>query len=323
MMLACAPPPMAPVSCVGCSGGVVVLLRGAWKIPKYSATLPTSNARGWAPTASGEDASYREPALGDGIQRRQCTRPRDQSGEWKVARVRAARSPAAVRHASDADRHRAGVGKTPGEDVRDWSRGEDARAFSPGGSEIRRLRDLTSKSRAWVRACASASGPPHGPTPHRLGTGSFSRLLNAEKILDFFFTRPHWPRQGFKKKPALYGFGTPPAGRYFGRNRGTKNIQRPGKEIRFSPEISAIVPRAARAEGEPGSVYFRSWLATTATDRESRASRVHDPPLAQRTRFPRSARRSDPLRRAIRWTTRRTRLSAPSARGRRATPHRG
>ena len=160
---------------------------------------------------------------------------RDQSGEWKVARVRAARSPAAVRHASDADRHRAGVGKTPGEDVRDWSRGEDARAFSPGGSEIRRLRDLTSKSLAWVRACASASGPPHGPTPHRLGTGSFSRLLNAEKILDFFFTRPHWPRQGLKKKPALYGFSTPPAGRYFGRNRGTKNIQRPGKEIRFSP----------------------------------------------------------------------------------------
>ena len=165
--------------------------------------------------------------------------------------------------------------------------------------------------------------------------GKFLTVVERENILDFLFTRPHWPRRG---QPALYyGFGTR-ALRSFGSARsqladileetqtqpgGTKSIQRPGKEIRFSPEISAIVPRAARAEGEPGSVYFRSWLATTATDRESRASRVHEPPLAQRTRFPRSARRSDPIRRAIRWRTRRTRLSAPSARGRRATPHRG
>lgn len=109
-------------------------------------------------------------------------------------------------------RARLGVEKTPGEDVRDWSRGKDARAFSPGGSEIRRLRDLTSKSRACVRACASASGPPHGPTPHALATGSFSRLLNATKI---FSTRdPHWPRRGFYPRftdsapRALQSFGS-------------------------------------------------------------------------------------------------------------------
>ena len=89
-----------------------------------------------------------------------------------------------------------------------------------------------------------------------------------------------------------------------------------------SAEISAIsCHERKRRAGERRSVFVRSWLSST--DRESRASRVHDPPLAQRTRFPRSARRSDPIRRAIRWRTRRTRLSAPSARGRRATPHRG
>ena len=227
-------------------------------------------------------------------------------------------------------RARLGVEKTPGEDVRDWSRGKDARAFSPGGSEIRRLRDLTSKPRACVRACASASGPPHGPTPHALATGSFSRLLNATKI---FSTRdPHWPRRGFYPR---FTDSAPRALQSFGSARSqladileeTRQEQKAynGQEKKSAflhAEISAIsCHERKRRAGERRSVFVRSWLSST--DRESRASRVHDPPLAQRTRFPRSARRSDPIRRAIRWRTRRTRLSAPSARGRQATPHRG
>ena len=170
--------------------------------------------------------------------------------------------------------------------------------------------------------------------------GKFLTVVERRKDFRFFFHSSPLAAAGLEKKTralrirhprfAKSWIGTVPAGRYFGNPGGTKNIQRPGKEIRFSPrgEKRDLRDRATSctsglAEGEPGSVYFRSWLATTATDRESRASRVHDPPLAQRTRFPRSARRSDPLRRAIRWTTRRTRLSAPSARGRRATPHHG
>jgi len=176
-------------------------------------------------------------------------------------RARRRRSGTRLTRTARIGRARLGVEKTPGEDVRDWSRGKDARAFSPGGSEIRRLRDLTSKSRACVRACASASGPPHGPTPHALATGSFSRLLNATKI---FSTRdPHWPRRGFyprftdsaPRALAKFWIGTVTAGRYFGRNpAGTKGIQRPGKEIRISPrrDLRDIVPRA-EAEGRSES----------------------------------------------------------------------
>ena len=211
--------------------------------------------------------------------------------------------------------------KTPGEDVRDWSRGEDARAFSPGGSEIRRLRDLTSKSRAWVRACASASGPPHGPTPHAPAR-EVSRGCWVERSRKRFF------HSGSPlAAAAVLGFLTralrirhPNSWQIFWKKPKTKKAYN-GREKK-SAEISAIsCHERKRRAGERRSVFVRSWLSST--DRESRASRVHDPPLAQRTRFPRSARRSDPIRRAIRWRTRRTRLSAPSARGRRATPHRG
>ena len=206
--------------------------------------------------------------------------------------------------------------KTPGEDVRDWSRGEDARAFSPGGSEIRRLRDLTSKSRAWVRACASASGtarPRHGKFLAVVGlNGAEKRFFHSGSPL---------------AAAAVLGFLTralrirhPNSWQIFWKKPKTKKAYN-GREKK-SAEISAIsCHERKRRAGERRSVFVRSWLSST--DRESRASRVHDPPLAQRTRFPRSARRSDPIRRAIRWRTRRTRLSAPSARGRRATPHRG
>ena len=163
--------------------------------------------------------------------------------------------------------------KTPGEDVRDWSRGEDARAFSPGGSEIRRLRDLTSKSRAWVRACASASGtarPRHGKFLAVVGlNGAEKRFFHSGSPL---------------AAAAVLGFLTralrirhPNSWQIFWKKPKTKMHTTARKEIRR--DLRDIVPRA-EAEGRGTAERFRSFVAFFHGQREPRQPGARPPARA-------------------------------------------
>lgn len=324
MVLACAPPPMTPVPCVGCSGGVVVLLRGGvedsalFRDPsnvqraglgadgeRRGRFLSRTCARGWDPT------TLVHPAVRS---------KRGAEGRAGASGALAGGSSAA----SDADSsHRAGGRKKRRERTSGIGRGERTR----GRSHL-----AAPRSGAFVTSPRSRE---RGFARARLRPGRLTvqhRTPPAREV-----SRGCWVERSRKRffhsgsplaAAAVLGFLTralrirhPNSWQIFWKKPKTKMHTTARKEIRR--DLRDIVPRA-EAEGRAGerrSVFVRSWLSST--DRESRASRVHDPPLAQRTRFPRSARRSDPIRRAIRWRTRRTRLSAPSARGRRATPHRG